>query len=88
MAQNTPITAHRSERILAFMIASIVGLSVVAFLAIIIGTMAGVRDFGDGVWPVVFLLPSLGLPIGLVLMVVLIVMSSLRRGRETRNANN
>jgi hypothetical protein len=86
VANDTPITAHRAERILAFMVASAVGLSIVAFLAIIIGTATGVRDFGEGVWPLVFVLPLVGLPIGLALILTLIVVSGVRRGREARDA--
>ena len=86
MANDTPITDHRDERILAFMVASSIGLSIVAFLAIIIATAVGVRDFGEGIWPVVFVLPLIGLPLGLVLIIVLITLSGVRRGREARNA--
>ena len=88
MANDTPITSHRGERVLAFMVASAVGLSIIAFLLIIIGTATGVRNFGEGVWPVVFLLPLIGLPIGLLLMITLIIMSGLRRGRDARDAGN
>jgi len=88
VAQDTPLTAHRGERILAFMVASSVGLSILAFVAIIVGTAAGVTDFGTGAWPVVFVLPLVGLPIGLVLIIVLIIVSGLRRGREARDAGN
>ena len=88
MAQDTPISGNRGERILAFMVAGSVGLSIIAFLSIIIGTAAGVRNFGEGVWPVAFMLPLIGLPIGLILMIVLIIFSGLRRGREARNASN
>jgi hypothetical protein len=88
VAQDTPISGNRGERILAFMVAGSVGLSIIAFLSIIIGTAAGVRNFGEGVWPVAFILPLIGLPIGLILMIVLIVASGLRRGREARNASN
>jgi hypothetical protein len=70
------------------MVASAVGLSILAFVAIIVGTAVGVTDFGAGIWPVVFVLPLIGLPIGLVLIIVLIVVSGLRRGREARDAGN
>lgn len=88
MAHDTPITGNRGERILALMIASAVGLSILSFLSIIIGTAVGVRNFGQGVWPVLIFLPQIGLPFGLILMVILIVKSGLRRGREARDAGN
>lgn len=85
MAQDTPISDNRGERILAFMVASAVALSIIAFLSIIIGTAAGVRNFGEGAWPVVIFLPQIGLPLGLILMIALIVMSWRRRGRDAKN---
>lgn len=87
MAQETPITDNRVERILAFMVASAVGLSIISFLAVIIGTAAGVTDFSQGVWPVAIVLPAIGLPLGLVLVIVLIIISGVRRGREARDAS-
>ena len=68
------------------MVASAVGLSVIAIIAIIVGTGVGVRNFGEGVWPLVFTLPLVGLPIGLALVIALIIISGLRRGREARDA--
>ncbi len=88
MAQDTSISGNRGERILAFMVASAVGLSIIAFLTIIIGTASGVTNFGEGLWPVAIVLPSIGLPLGLILMIILIVMSGIRRGRESRDAGN
>ena len=88
MAQDTPISGNRGERILAYMVAASIGLSIIAFLSIIIGTASGIRNFGEGLWPVAFVLPLIGLPIGLILIIVLIVASGLRRGREARNAGN
>lgn len=87
MANDTPITAHRGERILAYMVASAIGLSIISFLAIIIATGAGLKDFGTPPWPTIVILPAIGLPIGLVLMIALIVVSGLRRGREARDAS-
>lgn len=90
MANDTPLTVHRGERILAYMVASAVGLSIICFLAIIIGTAAGLTGdaFSGGIWPVVFVLPLVGLPIGLVLIIALIVVSGLRRGREAKDARS
>lgn len=87
VATETPITDHRGERILAFMVASAIGLSILAFLAVIVGTAFGITDFSGGVWPVAIVLPAIGLPIGLLLMIALIIVSGLRRGREARDAS-
>jgi hypothetical protein len=88
VSNQTPISDNRVERILAFMVASAIGLSLVSFLAVIIGTAAGMgrEDFLVGAWPVVSLLPLFGLPFGLVLVIVLIVVSGVRRGREAKDA--
>lgn len=63
------------------MVAGIVGLSVVAFFAIIIGTWTGMEsdDFSSGIWPTVTLLPLFGLPIGFVLIFALLIVSTRRR---------
>lgn len=86
-ANDSPIIANRGERILAFMVASAIGLSIICFIVVIIATAAGVKNFGTPPWPTVIILPAIGLPIGLVLMIALIVISGLRRGREARDAH-
>ena len=88
MANDTPILDNRLERTLAFMVASSIGLSIICFIAVIIGTAAGVRDFSTGIWPIAIVLPSIGLPIGLLLTVAVIVISGIRRGREAKDARN
>jgi hypothetical protein len=89
VATETPITDHRVERILAFMVAAAIGLSIVAFLAVIIGTAAGVTGeaFSQPPWPTIIVLPVVGLPIGLIFLISLIIVSGLRRGREARDAS-
>jgi uncharacterized membrane protein len=86
VAKETPVTFHRNERLLAFMMLAIVGLSILAFLAVIIGTAAGLnaKDFAGGVWPAVFTLPLIGLPIGFLLIVILLIITARRRSREAR----
>ena len=86
MAKETPVTIHRNERVLAFMIAGIVGLSIVAFLTVIIATASGLpgNEFTGGFWQAVALLPGVGLPIGFLLIIALIVISGLRRSREAK----
>lgn len=71
------------------MVAGVVGLSILAFLAIIIGTVAGAGandGFGSGIWPVVFTLPYYGLPLGFLAIVTLMVMTGVRRSREARQS--
>lgn len=89
VANDTPVTAHRGERILAYMVASAIGLSIIAFLAVIIATAAGLKaeQFAAAPWPTIIVLPAIGLPLGLIALIVLIVISGLRRGREARDAS-
>jgi len=70
-----------TERVLAAMIVGVVGLSILAFFAIIIGTWQGMDSdgFSAGVWPMVTMTPLFGLPIGFVLIIALLVISTRRR---------
>jgi len=67
------------------MIASSIGLSLVSMIALFIGAFAKV-DFTGSVWPVVAVLPLIGLPIGLLLIIALLVVSAVRRVRAARDA--
>lgn len=88
MPEESFVMSSRIERVLAYMVASIVVLSLVAFVALIAATALGLErdDFAQGIWPVVTLLPLIGLPIGFVLIIVLLVVSAVRRGRAARDA--
>jgi len=83
VANDDTVTSRRAERILAYMLASALGLSIIAMLASIIGGQSM-----DGVWPVIRVLPLIGLPIGVLLLLALLVVSSIRRGREAKDARN
>jgi len=82
------VMSNRVERVLAYMVASIIVLSLAAFIALIIGTAVGLErdDFAQGIWPTITILPLIGLPIGFVLIIVLLVVSAVRRGRAARDA--
>ena len=82
MSDSGPITQHRAERVLAFMFVGIVGISILAFIAVMIGTLtgAGANDgFSQGVWPIVLTLPLFGLPIAFILLIALIIVNGVRR---------
>jgi hypothetical protein len=69
------------------MVMGMVGLSVVAFFVIILGTAMGAgtnNGFSQGIWPTVFILPVIALPIGILLMLVLMIVSMRRRSREAQ----
>lgn len=71
------------------MIVAIVGLSIVCFFAVIIGTATHMtaKEFNTALWTVVFNIPWFGLPIGFLLIITLLVLGIRRRGREAANAN-
>ena len=81
------MTQHRAERILAYMFVAIVGLSILAFIAVMICTAvgAGANDgFSQGVWPIVLTLPLFGLPIAFLLLIALLIVNGVRRARAGR----
>lgn len=80
MADNTAVPLNRIERLLAFMIATAGGLSVLAILAIVIATVTKV-DTSEGVWLPVGVLPAVGLPIAFILIVVFSIVAIMRRRR-------
>lgn len=85
-APTAPIRAV--DRILGFGALVIVAVSVLCFLAIIIGSATGMRqeDFGHGVWPLVAAAPMWGLPLGLAMIIVLLIMTFVRNGRAARRS--
>ena len=81
MARGTAVPLNRIERILAFVLAAVAGLTVLSIVALLVGRAAHVTDLGVGIWPVVAVLPLIGLPIALVLAIVLIIVMNTRRRR-------
>jgi len=90
VASDIPINDQRLERILAFMVASAIGLSIVSFLAVIIASGVGVtgEQFSQPPWPTILVLPVIGLPLGVIILIALLIVSGLRRGREARDARD
>lgn len=74
------------DRILAFVSITLIAAAILCFIAIIIGTAAGVTDFGSGVWVVVSFVMYYGLPLGVVLFFILLVMNMTRRTRAAKQA--
>lgn len=68
------------DRILAFTALALIVVSILSFIAIIIGTAAG-ADFSAGVWPVVGVLVYVTPIIGFGALLTLLIMSMVRRGR-------
>jgi hypothetical protein len=85
VAENTPISVNRNERVLAFMVTATVGVALLAMIVLAIGALQGV-DFREGVWPVIAALPLVALPIAFILVIVRLVVSTVRRSRDARDA--
>lgn len=79
------MTANRIERVLAWMIAAIVALSVLCFVVIIIAQLNAV-DLGSGFWPVIAMTPYFGLPAAFVLIIVVMILNARRRTRAAKDA--
>jgi hypothetical protein len=67
------------------MIASSIGLSLLAIVAIIIGQLAGANT-REGIWLTVLVLPPIGLVLGVLLLIAFMVVSAIRRSRAARDA--
>lgn len=72
------------DRFLAFTSLGLIVLSIGCFLATIIATAAGNDDFDSGLWPTVFLLQMVGPVLAFVLLIALLVMSVVRKGRAAK----
>ena len=85
VAENTRVPLNRIERILAFVIGSLVGVSILAIVATFIGRASHV-DFSVGAWPAAIVLPLIALPLVVILLIVFLVISVTRRSRLARDA--
>lgn len=81
MATNDTYEATRLERILGTMVVAIVGVSILAFLAIV---TAGITrlDLTSAFGQFVLVLPGVGLPIGFILIISLLIINMVRRRRD------
>ncbi len=84
MANDTAVPLNRIERILAYMIGSVAGLSIVAIIATMVASLTG-ADMSAGAWPTVALLPLIGLSVAFILIVVFMIVSVVRRRRLARD---
>lgn len=65
----------------------VLAISVLCFIAIIIGTASGMvqEDFNAGLWPIIGAVPTWGLPLGLAMIFTLLGMTFVRNGRAAKN---
>ena len=81
MTDDAPVALNRIERVLLTMAGAVGGLSVLAIIAVLVARAAGVDDFTGGVWPAVTLLPTIGLPLAIVLLAIFMIAAAVRRTR-------
>jgi hypothetical protein len=77
---------RRIDRILAFVSLGLAIVAILCFFAVILARPLGVTDFTQGLWPTIVVFPLIALPIAFILIVVLLVMSFVRRARANRGA--
>lgn len=76
------------DRVLAYTALALAAASIICFFAIIIGTATGMdqRSFGTGVWPLIGALPLFGLPLAFVLIIALLIITFVRKGRANKRS--
>ncbi|KJL49463.1 hypothetical protein RS84_00175 [Microbacterium hydrocarbonoxydans] len=74
---------RRVDRFLAFAALGLIAASILGFISIMIGTANGMDEaaFAEGVWPFVASILYWGPPLAFVLIITLLVMSFIRKGR-------
>jgi hypothetical protein len=85
VAENTRVPLNRTERFIAFAVGSIAGLSVLSIIALLIGAINKV-DTTSGIWLTIKVLPAIGLPLALVLLLTFIVLTTVRRNHLAHDA--
>lgn len=77
------VPVRRVDRFLAFAALGLAAAAIICFFAIIIGTAVGMQqeDFGTGIWPLIAAIPFWGLPLAFAMIILLLTMSFIRKGR-------
>jgi hypothetical protein len=83
MARNPDDGPRRAQRVLGVMAFTVVGLSLLAIVALLIANATDVST-GEGLWVVVAVLPLVGLPLAVLLMIAFILVSAISRSRQSR----
>jgi len=74
-----PAGIGRAERTLAYMFVAIIVVTVLAFIAVLVAPMMGVRDYSGALWQFVIALPLVGLPIAFLMMIAMLIVGVRRR---------
>ena len=78
----------RVQRSLMYMAGSILGLGVIAIIALLIGeaSLSTAAFQGSPIWDVVAFLPALAIPLGFLLFIVLLIVTFVQRSRAAKVA--
>ncbi|SJN08273.1 hypothetical protein FM113_01800 [Leucobacter sp. 7(1)] len=79
-----PSTPSLLERILAISSLSIIAVALLSFFATLIVGLNDRQAMAEGLWPIVYGVSLIGLPVGFVLLVLLLILTQARRRREFR----
>jgi len=89
VTQQTPPPVSCLQRILSYIAAALVAVSLLCIAAILIGSALGgmpQQGSGEGLWPTVFLFPLVAFPIAFLLIIAIIVAGARQRRREATEA--
>ncbi|HEX4442617.1 MAG TPA: hypothetical protein VHZ81_03515 [Galbitalea sp.] len=87
-AKPAPEPASRWQRVLWAMVGSILGVGIIAIAALLIGeavTPVAISD-ATGIWQIVAFVPNVALPLGFILMIVLLILTFVKRSRSAEGA--
>lgn len=78
MAKSPKNNENRLENILAYLTVGVVGISILAIITVLVAYFTGFHDLP----PLLALIPLLGLPIGMLLIISLVIIGAVRRKRS------
>jgi uncharacterized RDD family membrane protein YckC len=83
-----PEPVSRLQRALMYMAGSVLGLGIVAIVALLIGeaTIAPKAFQGSPFWATAALLPAIAIPLGFALLIALLVVTFLKRSQAAKDA--
>ncbi len=73
-------SSDRAENILAYMTAGVIGVSILTIIAVLIAYFVGYREMPA----LLALIPLIGMPLGMLLIITLVLVSARRRRRESK----
>ncbi|WP_422870386.1 hypothetical protein [Curtobacterium sp. RRHDQ10] len=69
------------------MVAGVLGVSLIAFIMLIVAWLTIKTIPGTGIWPLVTVLPEIGFPVGMLLVFALLAVTWIRRARQNKDGS-